>query len=137
MTAGERVTGAPVFHMPSTAQAVVHRGVVYVSGVLGTTGGTLELAAGGIEAEVRQAIANLAQVLAAAGSSLDDLLKVTVLMVRVDDFLAMEGVYSELVTCMPARTTAYVADLPLHAAIEIDAVAAVTAPIGCEVRLKF
>jgi hypothetical protein len=72
-----RVTRAPVFHMPSISQAVVHGGTVYVSGVLGTLGTSVELVGGGIEAETRQAVANLVHVLDAAGSSLDNLLKGT------------------------------------------------------------
>jgi 2-iminobutanoate/2-iminopropanoate deaminase len=121
-----RVTRAPVFHMPSISQAVVHGGTVYVSGVLGTLGTSVELVGGGIEAETRQAVANLVHVLDAAGSSLDNLLKVTVFLVRIEDFLPMEEIYGELITCRPARTTAYVTQLPLNAGIELDAIAAVS-----------
>lgn len=108
------------------SQAVVHAGLVYCSGQVALDPRTTELVPGGIEEQTRQVMANLAAVLAAAGSSLERVLKTTVYLQRMDDFAPMNAVYGTFFTKdPPARATVEVAKLPKAALVEIDCVAAV------------
>ena len=64
---------------------------------------------------------NLASVLSAAGRTLDDVIKVNVYLVDMQDFAAMNSVYSTFFSApYPARTTVAVAGLPLGARVEIE-----------------
>jgi len=98
--------------------------LVFASGQLGLDPVTNELAPGGIEAETRQALTNLRNVLEAAGSSLDQVLKTTVFLRDMAEFARMNAVYSEFFpTQPPARSTVQVAALPRNGAVEIELIA--------------
>lgn len=98
--------------------------LVYTAGQLGIDPEIGELAPGGIEAETRQALTNLKLVLEASGSSLDCVLKTTVFLRDMDDFVSMNAVYGEFFTGnYPARSAIQVAALPRGGAVEIEAVA--------------
>ncbi|MGB2711443.1 MAG: Rid family hydrolase, partial [Conexibacter sp.] len=85
--------------------ATVHGDTVYTAGQLGVDPGTGELVSGGIEAEVRQTLSNLDAVLRAAGSSLQQALKVNVYLVDHDEWAAMNAVFAEhFPGGLPART---------------------------------
>ena len=97
------------------SQAVEAAGTIYVS-----TGRMPE----GIEAQTRQSLTNLRHILEEAGSSLEAVVKTTVLLQDMGDFAAMNAVYAEFFTQqMPARMCYEVARLPMGASVEIDAVA--------------
>ena len=108
------------------SQAVIHRGMVYVSGQIPLDTATGALVPGDIEAQTRQVLANLRAVLDAAGSSLARVVRTTVYLVDLDLFPRVNAVYAEhfTETPQPARATIGVAALPLAAQIEIDAIAA-------------
>ena len=76
---------------------------------------------GGLIAQFRQAVANAEAVLATEGATLDDVVKATVFLVRMDDFGTMNSAYIE---CFgdnrPARSAVGVAALPLGALVEIE-----------------
>lgn len=77
---------------------------------------------GGLIAETRQAIANLATHLDAAGASLADVVKTTVFLRHISDYPAMNEVYAESFgEHRPARSAVAVAALPLGALVEIEA----------------
>jgi len=79
---------------------------------------------GGIEEQTRQALINLKNVLEAAGSSLDHVLKTTVYLYDIGNFGLMNTVYGEFfVQDYPARSAFEVAALPKGAEVEIEAVA--------------
>jgi 2-iminobutanoate/2-iminopropanoate deaminase len=83
-----------------------------------------ELVAGGIEDQARQALENLKRVLAAAGASLTDLVKVTIYLVDMSDFAAVNEVYGSYFDLEPpARACVAVKELPKGARVEIEAVA--------------
>ncbi len=89
------------------------------SGQIGIADGAL---ADGFEAQLRQAMANLAGVLESEGASLSDVTKTTVFLVDMDDYAAMNGIYTELFgDHRPARSAVAVAQLPLGAVVEIEA----------------
>jgi 2-iminobutanoate/2-iminopropanoate deaminase len=104
---------------------IVHGELVFTSGMLGLDPQTGELAPGGVEAETRQSLQNVAAILEAAGSSMSLVLKTTVFLRDMADFPRMNAVYAEFFRDgPPARSTVQVAALPKGGAVEIEAVAA-------------
>jgi 2-iminobutanoate/2-iminopropanoate deaminase len=99
-------------------------GLLYLSGQTPIDPATGLLVAGDVAAQTERVFANLAAVLAAAGLSFDDVVKVNVYLTDMADFAAMNEVYARTFTQpYPARTTVAVAALPLHAQVEVEAVA--------------
>jgi 2-iminobutanoate/2-iminopropanoate deaminase len=97
---------------------------IYTAGQIGIDPATGDLVSGGIEAETRQVLTNLKNILEAAGASMDQVVKTTVFLGEMLDFARMNAVYSEFFTSAPpARTTVAVAGLPKGASVEIEAVA--------------
>jgi len=97
---------------------------VFCSGQLGLDQATGNLVEGGVEAETRQSLMNLSNILQAAGSSLERVVKTTVFMRDMNDFARMNAVYGEFFpSAPPARSAFQVAALPRGAAIEIEAIA--------------
>jgi len=97
---------------------------VFTSGQLGLDPQTGNLVAGGIEAETRQALTNIRNVLADSGSGLDAVVKTIVFLKEMVDFPRMNAVYAEFFTeNPPARSTVQVAALPKNGSVEIEAVA--------------
>ena len=108
------------------SQAIVANGFVYAAGQIGSDPKTGTLAAGGIEEQTEQALKNLAAVLKAAGSSMDDAVKTTVFLADINDFAKMNEVYAKhFKQPFPARSTVQVARLPRDAKVEIEVVAVV------------
>lgn len=106
------------------SQAVIVNGMVYTAGMVGLMPETGMLIEGGIQAETRQAFANLRAVLEAAGTSLDNAVKTTVYLQHMSDFAAMNEIYATQFTGrFPARTTIEIAKLPKDALVEIELVA--------------
>ena len=96
---------------------------LYVSGQLGLKDGTL---VDGLDAQVRQAIANLAALLEAEGASLDNVVKTTVLLDSIDDYPAMNNAYVDSFgDHRPARSAFAVDALPRGGMVEIEAIAVV------------
>ncbi len=99
--------------------------LLYTSGMAGVDPQTGKLVPGGIEAEARQTLQNLASILEAGGASLGGVLKTTVFLQDMGEFARMNAVYAEFFPSEPpARSTVQVAALPLGARVEIEAVAA-------------
>lgn len=99
---------------------------IFLAGQVGLDPATGELVPGGIEAETRQALTNMANILEAAGSSLDQVVKTTVFLADLAEFSRMNAVYAEFFPKEPpARTTVGVAGLPKGARVEIEAIALV------------
>jgi 2-iminobutanoate/2-iminopropanoate deaminase len=104
-------------------QAIVAGELVFVAGQLGLRPGDTALE-GDIGQQTEQALANLAAILEAAGSSMDKLVKTSVFLSDLDDFQGMNEVYAAKVGDRPpARSTFQVAKLPSGALVEIEAVA--------------
>jgi len=120
-----RTEAAPApFQGAPYSQAIAAGGFVFVSGQLGLKPGDTAIS-GGIEEQTEQIFANLAAILAEAGSDLGKLVKTTVFLQNLDDFQGMNGVYAQHVgDNPPARSTVEVAKLPSGALVEIEAVAA-------------
>jgi 2-iminobutanoate/2-iminopropanoate deaminase len=99
---------------------------VFTAGQIGIDPQTGEIVEGGIEAETRQVLMNLKNILEAAGSSLDKVVKTTVFLRDMGEFSQMNQVYAEFFDNeYPARSTVQAAGLPKGSAVEIEAVARV------------
>jgi 2-iminobutanoate/2-iminopropanoate deaminase len=120
-----RTEAAPApFQGAPYSQAIKANGFVFVSGQLSLRPGDKELSAGEIGPQTEQVFANLRAILEAAGSSLEQLVKTTVFLQNLDDFVAMNEVYLKHVgDTPPARSTVEVAKLPSGALVEIEAIA--------------
>jgi 2-iminobutanoate/2-iminopropanoate deaminase len=106
------------------SQAVVSNGLVFTSGQIGLDPATGEFVGPGVEQQTRAALANLAAVLEAAGSSLGSVLRTTIYLRDMADFAVVNAVYAEVFgESLPARATVAVAGLPKDARVEIDAFA--------------
>jgi len=104
--------------------AIQTDGFVFCSGQLGIDPVTGELVAADIEAQTRQALANLKNVLESAGTSLEKIVKTTIFLKDMADFQKMNFVYSEFFpSTPPARSTVAVAGLPKGGLVEIEATA--------------
>jgi reactive intermediate/imine deaminase len=107
------------------SQAVRAGDTVYLSGQIPLDPATGELVAGAIEAQARRVFENLKAVAAAAGSTLDDAVRVTIYLTDLGHFAAVNAVMAEYFRePYPARVTIGVASLPRGAAVEVDCVLA-------------
>ncbi len=108
------------------SQAIRVGDFVFCAGQTGLDPATMELAAGGVEAQARQVLTNLKHVLEAAGSGFDRVVKTTVFLTDMANFAAMNAVYAEFFPeNPPARSTIAVAGLPKGGLVEIEAIALV------------
>jgi 2-iminobutanoate/2-iminopropanoate deaminase len=109
------------------SQALAHNGLLFLSGQIPIDPATGSLVDGEIEAQTQQVIANLSNVLEAAGSSLQQVLRTTLYLVDLSLFSRVNAVYAEHFsgTPHPARVTIQAAALPLGAQVEIDAIASI------------
>lgn len=107
------------------SQAVVANGMVFTSGQIALTpeGVMLE---DDVVIQTKQVLANLKAVLEASGSSMGDVIKTTIFIASMDDFVTINEIYEEAFgSHKPARSTVAVKTLPKNALVEIDAVALV------------
>jgi 2-iminobutanoate/2-iminopropanoate deaminase len=109
------------------AQAVSLGDLVFTSGQIPIDPKTGAFVEGGIAEQTEQVLRNLAEVLRAAGTNLEGVLKTTVFLVDMNDFAAMNEVYGRYFSNEPpARSTVQAARLPRDARVEIDAIAVKT-----------
>ncbi len=114
--------GAPAAVGPYS-HAVKAGKTLYISGQLGLDPASGALA-DGVEAQARQALKNLAAVLAAADMSMEDVVKTTVFLADMGDFAAINKIYAEAFgDTKPARSCVAVKELPKGGAFEIEAIA--------------
>jgi 2-iminobutanoate/2-iminopropanoate deaminase len=98
--------------------------LIFTSGQLGLDPATGNIVSGGIEAETRQALTNLQNVLADSGSGMERIVKTIVFLKDMADFTKMNAIYAEFFPANPpARSTVQVAALPKNGLVEIEAIA--------------
>jgi 2-iminobutanoate/2-iminopropanoate deaminase len=109
------------------SQAIKAGDFVFASGQIPIDPQTGEFVAGGIREQTERVLKNLAAVLEAAGTGLDQVVKTTVFLSDMGDFAAMNEVYGRFFTDVPpARATVAAAGLPRDARVEIEAIALVS-----------
>jgi 2-iminobutanoate/2-iminopropanoate deaminase len=119
--------GAPAA-VGAYSQAIVAGELVFTAGQLGLDPATGDFSAPDVTGQAERALANVAAILEAAGSGMDRLVKVTVFLVDIGDWPALNEVYERVVPQpYPARSAFAVKDLPRGARVEIEAVATVDA----------
>jgi 2-iminobutanoate/2-iminopropanoate deaminase len=112
------ITGGPY------SQAVIHGGLVYVSGQIAFDPETNKFRAGTIEEESELALENLKIILTEAGSSLDKVLKVSVYLADINDYSSFNEIYRRYFgESLPARVCIQAGALPAGAKVEISAIA--------------
>ncbi|HKL92586.1 MAG: RidA family protein [Bacteroidales bacterium] len=110
------------------SQAIQAGNFVYVSGQVPIDPLTGSLVAGGIQEQTHQSFRNIRAILKAAGCTLEDVVKTTVLLSDMADFAAMNAVYESYFTGIkPARSAFAVKGLPKAAMVEIEVVAVLPA----------
>jgi 2-iminobutanoate/2-iminopropanoate deaminase len=106
------------------SQAIKANGLVFLSGQIALDSATQQLISGDVAAQTERVLQNLAGILKAAGSSLQQVVKTTVFLKNMSDFAAMNEVYGRYFTeAPPARSTVEVARLPKDVLVEIDVIA--------------
>jgi len=113
------------------SQAIAVNGMVYTSGQisLNTKG---EMVGNDVETQTHQVMKNLQHVLQSAGSEYNDVIKTTIYLADMDDFLKVNKIYAEYFGAhKPARSTVAVKTLPKNALVEIDCIAL------CEAHVNF
>lgn len=105
------------------SQAIRAGELVFASGQIGLDPSSGKLREG-LEAQTRQALANLRAVLEAAGLTMGDVVKTTLFIVDIGQFATVNAIYGEAFSSPPpARSTVQVSALPLGALVEIEAIA--------------
>lgn len=106
------------------SQGIAHNGVFYPAGQLGLNPETSQLEEG-VEAQARRAFANLAHLCEAAGTNIQQTIKVTLLLADMADFPVVNQVMMDVFKApFPARTCFAVKGLPKGALVEVDALVA-------------
>ena len=118
-----RIPGAPAPIGPYSP-AVLKNDTLYVSGQIPTNPKTGELTLETIEASTKQIMDNIGLLLNEAGMNYSNIVKATIFLTNLDDFVAVNGVYGGYFEIdPPARETVQVSRLPMNVPIEISCIA--------------
>jgi 2-iminobutanoate/2-iminopropanoate deaminase len=105
------------------SQAIIYKNMIYLSGQGAVDPSTNQLATGTIEKEAKLALENIKIIMESAGSSLDNILQVSVYLTDIREYARFNEVYKDYFNDpMPARTCVEVKQLPFGLRIEIDTV---------------
>ncbi len=105
------------------SQAVTTCKLVFTSGQIAIDPVAGKIVADTIEGQTEQVCKNLGEVLKAAGTNFDHVLKTTCFLKNISDFAAFNAVYAEYFTSKPARSCVAAADLPAGALVEVECIA--------------
>ena len=107
------------------SQAVKAGNTIYTSGQIAIVPATGNIEAKDIQGQTTQVMENLQQVLTAAGTSFDAVVKTTCFLADIADFAAFNEIYGKYITGKPARSCVAVKDLPKGALVEVEVIALV------------
>jgi 2-iminobutanoate/2-iminopropanoate deaminase len=125
-----RTSGAPEAIGPYS-QAVTLGNLVFTAGQIPLDPASGDMVEGDVAVQAERVFRNLEAVLHASGTSFDFVLKTTVFLRDLEDFAAMNAVYSRYFSDhKPARSTVEVSRLPRDARVEIELIAAI--PSGAQ-----
>ncbi len=118
-----KTDGAPAPIGPYS-QAMESNGLIFTSGQIAIDPATNQLIEGGVEAQAERVFENLKAVLQAAGSDLEHVVKTTIYLKNMDDFVRVNEIYARYFgKALPARSTVEVSRLPKDVLIEVDCIA--------------
>ncbi len=107
------------------SQAILCGGFLFCSGQIALDPASGQVVPGGVREQAEQVMKNLGAVLAAGGSSWDQVVKTTIYLARMDDFAVVNEIYGQVFgDAPPARATVAAAGLPKGVLVEVEAVAA-------------
>jgi len=111
--------------LPFFSQAIKCQGMVYCSGSIGVDPASGKIVEGGVADRAAQALKNLSAVLEAAGSSIDNVVKVNIFLNNMENFAAVNEVYKKVFhkDPKPCRTCVAAYQLPLGTDVEIECTA--------------
>lgn len=107
------------------SQAIVCNGMVYTSGQIAINPATGQVEAETIEGQTYQVISNLEEVLTAANSSIENVVKTTCFLKEMSDFVAFNSIYEKYFVNKPARSCVAAKELPRNVLVEIEVIAIV------------
>lgn len=108
------------------SQGIMAGNMIFTSGQLALVPGTGELITGDIQKATRQSLDNVKAILAEAGATLENVVKVTIFVTDINQFSTINEIYAEYFTNhKPARSLVEVSNLPKGGEIEIEAIASV------------
>ena len=107
------------------SQAMKVGNLLFTSGQIPIDPATGEFAGTTIEEQAHQSCKNVGEILKAAGSSFDKVVKTVCFVADIADFAAFNEVYAQYFTSKPARSCVAVKDLPKGALVEVEAIAEV------------
>ncbi|KAA3617176.1 MAG: RidA family protein [Calditrichaeota bacterium] len=108
------------------SQAIEVNGFIYTSGQIALSAKSGEIVSDNLEDQVHQVIKNLQSVLQAGGSDLNKVVKTTIFLANMNDFVKVNEIYSTYFNeSKPARSTVEVSCLPKNVLVEIDCVAVI------------
>ena len=106
------------------SQAIRVENLLFLSGQISINPKTNEFIDGDIEIQTEQVLKNIKAILEAGSSSLENVVKVTIYLQDIKDFVLVNKIYSKYFEdSLPARATVEVSNLPKNAKLEIDAIA--------------
>ena len=106
------------------SQAIEANGMIFASGQIPIDPATGQFVEGGRQEQTRQALTNARNILQAAGTDMENVIKTTVYLSDIHNFAAMNEVYAQFFTePFPARSAVAVKDLPKGALVEIEVLA--------------
>lgn len=109
------------------SQAVVTQNMVYTAGQIGLDPLTGKFVGEDVQSQTRQVLRNLEEVLIAAGTNFNNVIKTTIYVKDMADFSEVNTIYQEnFGDDPPARSTVQAAALPLNALVEIDMIAIIS-----------
>lgn len=108
------------------SQAVRFDNLIFVSGQIPIDPETGKILKGNIREQTKQILENLSNILAAGGSSLNNVLRTTIFLTNLENYSVVNEIYAQYFNDLPpARSTVQVAKLPMDAQIEIDVIACI------------
>lgn len=106
------------------SQAIKTGNLIFCSGQIPINPATGNIVDGGIEEQAHQALKNVCNLLEAAGSSINNVVKTTVFLADMNDFVTVNGIYAQYFTePFPARSAVAVKTLPKNVLIEVEVIA--------------
>lgn len=105
------------------SQGIIVNGMLYASGQIPIIPETGAIAEGDITVQAKQVMLNIGEILKAAGTDYEHVVKTTCFLAEMADFGAFNGVYEQYFTGKPARSCVAVKELPKNVLCEVEVIA--------------